>query len=115
MAVIYQEIADAEVTGYKRIVHIRVTTDALPGSPTSVPVTPERARTLGRLIALRDPRGGEATVAADPSDYERMLELLIHPQDWADVLRGADMFAGELAPGMRPGEPDSVYGIPVSR
>lgn len=110
-AAVYREINDADTTGYKRIVHIRITPDAIPGSPVAVPVTPERARTLGRLIALPT-KDGEPSVTADPSDYERMLELLLHPQDWAQAKQEANELAMSLS--MRPGEPNRIYGIPVS-
>lgn len=69
--------------------------------------TPERARTLGRLVGLP---GG--TVEAEPT---HALELLIHYEDWARLLaeRHAifDTFAVDvdLRTGIK-----SVYGIPVS-
>jgi hypothetical protein len=107
--IIYRERQQARETGYKRIVHIRVTKDAILGAPTTVPVTPERARTLGRLLMVRS-GGLDGVVVADPSDYERMLELLIHPEDWAALLteKTAFGYAVEL------GTIDHVMGIPVS-
>lgn len=101
---IANQLNDARETGWQRIVHIRVTVDALAGSVTALPVTPERARTLGRLLAVP---GG---VVADPSDYEGMLELLIHPADWADLLRDTTAIRS-----VKLGEPTRVMGIPVSQ
>jgi hypothetical protein len=62
--------------------HIRVTVDALKGSPVLVPITPERARQI-RLVAVED--RGEFTVEADPEVWLRQLELLVHPADWMEV------------------------------
>lgn len=106
---ISNELDAAALSGYKRIVHIRLTTDALPGSVTSTPITPERARTLGRLLAL--PGGG---VVADPRSTELLMEILIHPEDWAALLAETDApYTVQAA--MKAGEPDRVYGIPVTR
>lgn len=66
------------------LLHIRVTTDALRGSPAAVPITPERARRV-RLRAFEG-RDGEAVVDGDPEVYLRSLEIVVHPADWADVL-----------------------------
>lgn len=104
LASIMREQHDARATGYKRIVHIRVTTDALPGSVTSLPVTPERARVIGRLLAVQD-----LGVVADPNSTETLLELLIHPADWAELLTDDDKYrAVQIGPDTR------VIGIPVS-
>lgn len=110
IALIHRELADAEATGYKRIVHIRVTTAALPGAPVSVPVTPERARVIGCLVTLYSPRSG-MTVDADPHWYESALELLIHPRDYTDLLTDANAASTvDLATGLR-----SVFGVPIAR
>ncbi len=109
LAAIHRELNDAAMTGYKRIVHMRVTTDALPGSITSVPVTPERARALGRLLLVPDANGQPLGVVADPMDYEKMLELLIHPADWHDLLL-EKLPGGEYPPGL----PTRIMGIPVA-
>lgn len=110
LEIIHRERQDARATGYKRIVHIRVTVDAIPGAPTTVPVTPERARVLGRLLMVRGEGPLTGSVVADPSDYEAMLELLIHPKDYADLLKDASAIAA-----VQIGEVDRVMGIPVSR
>lgn len=66
------------------LLRIRVTTDALQGSPVAVPITPEQARQI-RLVAVPLPEG-ETAVEADPHVYMRALELIVHPADWSDVL-----------------------------
>lgn len=109
-AVVHRQIVEADETGYKRIVHVRVTTDAICGSMAAVPVTPERARAIGKLVALPDVGALAYTVAADPQWYERALELLIHPEDWIALLREIPMGATPL----QLGDPKTVYGIPVS-
>lgn len=103
---IHREIHDARATGYQHIVHIRVTTDALQGSPVTVPITPERARAIGRLMMVQ----GHGVVA-DPMDYETRLELLVHPQDYSDLLKDVDL----MRYGVQIGEPMRIMGIPVSR
>jgi hypothetical protein len=62
-----REISTTEETGYKQIVRVRITMDALKGTPVALPVTPERARVAGALRAIPDPRTGEALVVADPA------------------------------------------------
>jgi hypothetical protein len=110
MAVLHHEYMDCRATGYKRIVHIRVTTDAIQGAPVSVPITPERARVLARLMMV--PTQPEPTVVADPMDYETMMEIVMHPADYCDVLK-------ERAPGyLEHSTVDGVQrimGIPVAR
>lgn len=91
------------------IVHIRISRDAFLGSIVAVPVSPERARTLGKLWAFPD---GTVDAAYDG----RALELLMHPEDWASLLKEfphENGHAVQLA--MRAGEPDRVMGIPVSK
>ena len=110
MSLIRGELNDAAL-GYQEIVHIRVTMEALLGSPVSVPVTPERARTLAQLRLL--PNGA---VVADPVSYERLLELLIHPADWVEVLKEAGA-AGAAVGAVALGEPQAptrVYGVAVT-
>lgn len=89
---IRRELVDAAVTGYQRITQIRVTSDAIRHSPVSVPLTPERARVLGL---------GEADGLGD----ERLLELLVHPDDWRDLLCESRDIG--------PGYPTVVQGVPV--
>ena len=94
----------------KDIVHIRVTADAFKGTVTAVPITPERARVLGKLLAVPGDGPLAGTVVPHPGDYERMLEILVHPEDWRDLLVDAEAYtAVDL------GEIDRVMGIPVSR
>lgn len=91
------------------IIHIRITTDAIAGSVVAVPVSPERARTLGKLWAFPD---GTIEAAYDG----RALEILVHHEDWYSLLKempADNGFAVQLA--MKLGEPDRVLGIPVSR
>jgi hypothetical protein len=82
-ATILREINSA-ATEDRPVAQIRVTADAIRGSITTAPLTPERARVLGRLLAV--PFGeGDSAVVSDP-DNERLLEILIHPEDWRDLL-----------------------------
>ena len=60
-----------------RVVHVRVTTDAIRNSIALVPITPERARTLGTLYLLPD-----ETVVADAG---RLHEIVMHPEDFRDL------------------------------
>lgn len=71
--------------------HIRITEDALRGSPVALPITPERQRTVGRLRAY--PGGG---VDADLAMACWELEIVVHPVDWYGVL-AATALTGELA------------------
>lgn len=92
----------------RTIHHIRVTVDALPGSVVSVPITPERART----IALRafPASGGDPVVDTDPELVGRpLLEVLIHPEDWMTLLKDAEAigYVDTSGPIRR------VMGIPV--
>lgn len=103
---IHREVCDAYVTGYQRIVHIRVTTDALEGSIVAVPITPERARARGRLMMVE----GHGIVA-DPAQYETMLELLMRPADLVALLRDSDL----VRFGIELGDPMRIMGIPVSQ
>lgn len=56
----------------RNVVQIRVTTDALEGTPTAVPLTPERLRALDLSPTF------DSNVTP--------LEVLVHPRDWADAL-----------------------------
>ena len=106
METIWREVNDARSTGYQSIVHIRITTDALEGSPVTVPITPERARTIARLMIVK----GHGVVA-DSMDYETKLELLMHPEDYMALLRDVD----PMRYGIEIGEPTRIMGIPVTR
>lgn len=103
---IRRECDDAALTGYKQIVHIRVTTDALQGSVTSTPVTPERARTIGRLMAIPAREG--TAVVAHPDSTETLLEILMHPADYETLMIEYRAMGGREAP-------VALLGIPVSR
>lgn len=94
---ITREIHSAEEQD-RPIAQVRVTPDAIPGSVTTGPMTPERARILGRLLAmpslppLRGVRGlgsetDEIVVFGDPTN---LLEILVHPEDWRQLLTEVD-------------------------
>lgn len=65
------------------LVQIRVTPLAIEGAITTVPMAPERSRVKGKLRAV--PTGHSTAVIADPEN-ERLLEVLIHPEDWNRLL-----------------------------
>lgn len=104
-----REIRTTEETGYKQIVRVRITMDALKGTPVALPVTPERARVAGALRAIPDPRTGEALVVADPAWGERFLELLLHPADWLEARHFASSYGAHLDAGEKP----TLMGLPV--
>jgi hypothetical protein len=96
-----REIRSAEEAD-RPVAQIRVTPDAIQGSVTTAPMTPERARVLGQLLAMPalPPwpaviRGlgaaptDEMVVFGSPSN-ERLLEILIHPDDWRQLLTEVD-------------------------
>src|ERR1700759_1212361 len=85
------------------VTQVRVTTDALEGTIAAAPVTPERARVLGKLRAT--PVG----VISDPPN-ERLLEILIHPEDWKQLLMRTDSHG---AIGFSDGV-ETALGLPVS-
>lgn len=89
---------------------IRVTKDAIPGSITTTPITPERARQIG-LYEYEDGQSGRsAGVDTDPKLIARPpLEIVVHPEDWAELLK--DPEAAKW--GIQIGEPDRVLGVPV--
>ena len=93
-----------------REVHwIRVTADAIPGSIVTTPITPERARQIG-LHA--EPSVGGHTVDTDPRLIAHPpLEIVVHPEDWAELLKDPEAARW----GIQIGEPDRVLGIPVQR
>lgn len=73
---VHRELSAAHLRDLE-VVQIRVTRDALAGSPVAVALTPERARE-------------RCTTAGEP-DYEaeRWREILVHPDDWAATVRDA--------------------------
>lgn len=83
---IWLQIRDAARERYRgedRIAHIRITTDAIPGSIVAMPITPERMRSLGYLRLVQPTEPGPATVIADPS--RELLEIVMHPKDWRQL------------------------------
>lgn len=83
---------------------IRITPDALIGSPTTVPFTRERLRTM----YLRAYPGG--VVDAELGQTDRWRELLIHPVDWWDMLVEPEISALDMT-----GDIVRVWGVPVVR
>lgn len=105
LAAICREVQDADARMLK-VVHVRVTPDAIPGSPVLVPFAPERLRLLAaHLVEL--PRGNAALVA-DPEAQQRWRELLLHTADWMAVLQDPHL-PGDVVLD----EPVTVMGIPV--
>ncbi len=93
MAALHRALIEDESAHHEpRITRIRVTTDAIPGSVVALPMTPERARLVGRPGPLPH-------------------EILVHPEDWFGILVGASTFGpGWLASA---GLPNRVLGLPV--
>lgn len=78
---LWGEIQDARAQD-RPIVQIRVTADAIHGAPTSTRMTPERARArAAKAVEIKD-----GPVAIASAESERWLELVIHPEDWRDLL-----------------------------
>jgi hypothetical protein len=104
---IVSEINHAELDD-RRVRALRVTTDAVAGSLAAMPITPERARTVGRLWMLED-----STVVAEDLLYD--LELLVHPSDWYALLaeRGP---SGQFVvqPHATVANVEHILGIPVT-
>jgi hypothetical protein len=90
----------------RTIIRIRVTTDAVRDSMLAAPITPERSRTLGRLMALE---GG--AVEAEPSNA---LELLVHPEDYQQLLWERDEIGRSYGAGIG-GEITRIMGLRVVR
>lgn len=102
--VLRREVKEARVQ-LLTIKRIRICADAIAGTPAVVPIAPERLR----LIALRETGAG---VIADPVAQERWREIVIHPEDWQDVLMEAKSFerSVDLETGV-----ERVFGIEVER
>lgn len=100
---VHHELNDAEVREH-RIVQIRVTRDALPGSITTVVMTPERARRYVGSVVVRivtpELLPGEA--------WPDVREILIHPLDWERALLEPDPYAAVVL-----GQVTSILGVPV--
>jgi len=119
-ATLTREIHSAEAED-RPVAQIRVTPDAIQGSVTTAPMTPERARVLGRLLAMPTvppwPGGirglgsstDEVVAFGDPSN-ERLLEILVHPDDWRQLLAEVDnLWMLDMG-----GPIKRVAGVPVS-
>lgn len=102
--VIHAEIRQSQER-LETIVHIRVTTDALASSPVKTMLSPERARQFG----LRGYAGG---ADADLAGTDQMRELLIHPEDWAQVRLALPQDVGFAYEQTRDGK-ELLWGIPV--
>lgn len=92
----FREINDAGLQLHE-IARIRITHDAISGAPVAAPLTPERARTV-----TLPQRGGQ------PVPLELVREIVVHPDDWRDLLVDERMAERQLQ-----SEPDSIYGLPV--
>jgi hypothetical protein len=92
------ELRDAQALD-RPVVWIRVSPDALRGSVVTTPVTPERLRTMA-LREVQDGQGSSVGVIADPDIAERAMEIVMHPEDWRDLLTDAEAYgAVEFAHG----------------
>lgn len=72
------EICGALEQGLK-VAHIRVTADAIQGSPAALAMTPERARGVAVIEV-----GG--VVTADPEMVLHAAEVLLHPADFDAIV-----------------------------
>lgn len=111
LEVIARELRAARESALE-LVRVRVTSDAIPGSPVAVPFTPERARALRTYVVELEHIG--ALAGADP-ELERARELVIHPDDW----RALELERGLGTPyavtvNINTGE-ESVLGLRVRR
>lgn len=86
---IWSELIEAR-REQQEIKWIRVTRDALPRSPITCPITPERLRLHAQIIVAEPHKPSERFVTGvvyDPQTFETWRELLVHPVDWAEALR----------------------------
>lgn len=104
-AAIAREVHDARATGRQRVVHVRVTPHALPGSVVSVPIPPERSRLLRADPDLDAIETANYVEIVGRGGIGVLLEILVHPQDWQQLLI-AD--ASALI-----GAPEECHGLPV--
>lgn len=88
------------------IIQIRVTADALPGSPVALSLTPERVRQHALV-------GYTQGVIADLRWQDRTLEIIMHPDDWRDVLVDAELTRA-YAVRQSPKGDTRLMGIPVT-
>lgn len=99
LGALYAEINEARAQCWN-VLHVRVASDAIRGSVTTVAITPERARTLAALEVR-----GDETVEVAMSRTLSMREILVHPEDWNELLKEAEP--------QRDVTPTSVFGLPV--
>lgn len=102
---IWKEIVDAE-SRLLEVRRIRVTPDAFAGSPVLAMIPPERLR----KEALRAFPGG--VVDADLEPMELWRKIIIHPRDWAEVLKELRPFSW-LEVETRDGRVIRLFGIEV--
>lgn len=102
--VLHREIVQAQERAVE-VVQIRVSADAIPGSATTTMIAPERLRLLA--AQQREFLHSEGGLTADPEKQERWREIVMHPEDWRDVLTdpAVRQFGG--------GVPTAIFGIPV--
>jgi hypothetical protein len=104
-AAIAREVHDARATGCQRVVHVRVTPHAIPGSVVAVPIPPERSRLLRADPDLDAIETANYVEIVGRGGIGVLLEILVHPHDWQQLLRDAGS--------VLIGAPDAVHGLPV--
>lgn len=104
---IRQQVYDARLQD-REVLHLRVTRQALPGSIVALPLTPERARALRTLWAVRQ---GDMSVTALPDleVLERYVEVVMHPDDYLDLLGVAHTVNVDVRSGVQ-----RVLGYPIT-
>lgn len=90
-----------------RIIHIRVTPDAVPGIIAAFPLSEQRARNIAALTVLY-PEG----LFVNPVESRHAFEILMHPIDFhrTRMIREEPYRSAYF-----PGDPDMLCGIPVYR
>lgn len=88
LAAVSREVDEAALRA-QRVAHVRITPLALPGSIVAVTITPERARTVCRPLML------ETQAVVPDVEWERTVEILIHPKDYEAFLI-AERVAGNV-------------------
>lgn len=92
---------------------IRVTMEAIEGSPMTAPITPERLRLHAQIRVVRQDAPSEPLcegVEHDPRAFEDWREIVIHPADWSAALREPP---GQIDPLNFHRSPPTYYGVPV--
>jgi hypothetical protein len=103
--VIWLELEEAR-SKLLEIKWLRVTTDAIQGSPTTVPIAPERLRQHS-LKAYPD-----GTVDHDPQTTDRWREIVVHPGDWLSM-RAEASSDGMADPFNRLSAGTTMFDLPV--